>query len=203
VASALKPGQRGEDLELLFRRTVLHNRMVLAWARRQPELDRERWACVGISMGGMVATALLAVEPQLRAGALCLAGGDLAGMVLVSSEHRVASWRRWRQVSDGATGLVLQDELRRELVSDPARLGSYIPTEKVLMVGGSLDSVVPPAHQHLLWESLGRPDWRSLPLGHYTAALAFGSVVASVDAFFGERFREAPAAALAQESGGR
>jgi dienelactone hydrolase len=188
VASALRAGQRSHDLELLFRRTVVHNRMVLAWARQQSELDPARTACIGISMGGMIGTAVLAVEPQLRGAALCLAGGDLAGMVRVSSEERVHSWLEWRRRTDGSSGTALERELRHELVSDPARLGPYIATEKVLLIGGSFDTVVPLRHQDLLWESLGRPERRLLPLGHYSAALAFGSIVSHIDTFLHLRF---------------
>lgn len=189
VASALKPGQRGHELETLFRRTILHNRMILDWARSHADIDTTRQACVGISMGGMIGAVLLAVEPSLRAGALCLAGGDLAGITLASAETRVRSWRRWRHETDGTSGEELRREIRFEVVSDPALIGPYVDTERVLLVGSSLDDVVPPANQDLLWESFGRPERHILPLGHYTAALAFESMLSSVDEFLQKRFR--------------
>ena len=95
----------------------------------------------------------------------------------------------------------LERELSLGLLSDPARLGPYIPTEKVLMVGGTLDSVVPPRNQDWLWESLGRPERRSLPLGHYTSALAFSSIMGSVDAFLQRRFADAADAPLLADDG--
>jgi hypothetical protein len=55
------------------------------------------------------------------------------------------------------------------------------------MVGTTLDTVVRPQHQQLLWEALGRPRRLNLPLGHYTAALALDPVITSVAEFFGER----------------
>jgi len=187
LGSALSPPQRGPDLERLFRRTVLHNRILLAWARRSADIDRDRMGCVGISMGGIVGGVLMALEPGLRGGALCLAGGDIAGMLMVSRENRVVEWRRWRHLADGASGAELLRELREDLVSDPAFLGPYVPTEKVLLVGSSFDEVVPPVHQEMLWESLGRPQRDMLPLGHYTSALAFGAMLSRVDRFLGQR----------------
>ena len=192
VASALKPGQRGPELEELFRGTVRHNRMVLEWAREQPQIDSSRMGCVGISMGGMVASALMAVEPDLQGGAVCLAGGNLADMLMVSAEPRAERWRRWRHVEDGISGSMLRAELREHIVSDPALLGPFIPTEKVVLIGGALDSVVPPNHLDLLWESLGRPERHTLPLGHYTAALAFPSIMTTVDGFLGQRLSRPP-----------
>lgn len=189
VTSALKPPQRGHELELLLRRTVVHNRMLLDWARRQDNVEPERMGCIGVSLGAIVATLMLAVESDLRAGALCLAGGDLPDLLINSAENRVARWRRWRRRTDGVAGSELARELRRFVLSDPARIGPYIPTHKVLMVGGSFDEVVPRRNQEVLWESLGRPERRALPLGHYTAFLAFSSILDSVAGFLDARLR--------------
>lgn len=197
VASALKPEQRGPELETLLRRTIVHNRMVLHWARSQPMIDPTRTAAVGISLGGMIGGALFAVEPGLRAVALCLAGGDLPGLVMVSAESRAHSWRSWRHHADGLLGAELRRELATHVLSDPALLGPYVPTSKVLLVGGLFDAVVPKRNQDVLWESLGRPERQLLPVGHYTSALAFGAIVGSIDAFLCQRFAAAPAGAAA------
>lgn len=188
VARALDPGQRGHDMETLLRRTIVHNRMLLEWVRQRDDVDPRRHGCVGISMGGMIGAVLLAVEPELLGGALCMAGGDLAGIALTSSEIQAVRWRQWRHETDGVSGDELRRELRRLLVSDPARAGAYVATERVLLVGTALDEVVPPANQDLLWESFGRPERHILPLGHYTAMLAFPSVLGSVDDFLERRF---------------
>jgi len=197
VASALDTGQRGAELEQLFRRTVIQNRMVLHWARLQPQIDPRQTACVGVSMGGIVATVLLAAEPQLRAAALCLAGGDLARLMMVSAEGRVVRWRRWRHLEDGRGGSELYRELETDLLSDPALVGPFIATDKVIMIGSDLDEVVPIDKQDTLWESLGRPARHHLPLGHYTAALAFGSIFGSVHEFLRKRFAAAAPVRLA------
>ena len=187
VASALKPGQRGAELEQLFRRTVVHDRALLAWARRQPEVDASRLASLGVSFGGMVGTALLAVEPDVRAGALCLAGGDLADLIHVTSEGRARSWLRWRQQEDGIGAFELTREIEREAGSDPMRMGVYVATDRTFLITATLDTVVPVAFQDLLWESLGRPQRMRIPTGHYSAALALGSILSAIDGFFRQR----------------
>ena len=187
VESALKPPQRAWDLEVLCRRTVIHDRMLLEWARRQGELDPTRQGLLGVSFGGMVAVALLATEPGLRGGAICLAGANLAELVHESSEHRVRSWVSWRRREDGVTGDVLVQEIERDAVSEPASMGAYVATDRVLLVNASYDTVVPRRFQDLLWESLGRPQRYFVPFGHYTAALALGSVLDQVDGFLRAR----------------
>jgi hypothetical protein len=188
IESALRSGQRSDDLERLFRRTVVQNRALLAWARAQPELDATRTALLGLSTGGLVGAALLAVEPRLAAGALCLAGGDLPDLLTVSAEDRVVRWREDRVRDEGLPLTELQRELDRELTSDPALLAAFIATERVLMVGARWDEVIPWRNQQLLWESLGRPQRLLLPLGHYSAALALGPVLTAVDRFYRRRF---------------
>ena len=188
VAPALRPPQRGWDLEVLCRRTVIHDRMLLVWARRQAELDPERLGALGVSFGGMVATALLAVEPDLKGAAVCLAGADLAGLVRDCSENRVQTWTRWRQCADGIGEAELVREIEREAGSEPARMGVYVAAERVLLVGATYDTVIPRPFQDLLWESLGRPIRFLVPFGHYSAVLALGRVLDEVDRFLQMRF---------------
>jgi dienelactone hydrolase len=192
VTSALRAPQREQDLEALLRRTVVHNRALLAWARRQPRIDAARTGAVGLSLGGILGAALLATEPELRGAALCLAGGDLPDLLQRSAEERVIGWRRWRREADGIAGSELQRQLEAALRSDPARLGAHVATEKVLLVHATLDDVVPRRNQDVLWESLGRPRRLLVPLGHYTAALALWPILAAVDGFLRQRFAGAP-----------
>lgn len=186
VAGALVAPQRCEDLERLFRRTVVHYRMLLAWAREAELVAGRRAAVLGISMGGIIGSVLMAVEPDLQAGALCLAGADLPELVLCTTENRVLRWLEWRRRQDGCGDWEIGTELRRHLRSDPVHLSACVPTGKVLLVAATLDEVVPWHHQQLLWEALGRPRRVLLPLGHYSAALMLHPILDAVARFFDE-----------------
>jgi pimeloyl-ACP methyl ester carboxylesterase len=194
VAAALCPPQRGADLEQLFQRTVLHQRALLAWVRHGAIPAPPATFALGVSMGGMIAAALAAVEPDLDGVAICLAGADLPGIVLDSDESRVVHWRQWRMTTDGIGTATLRQELQQTLLSDPARLAPFATTERILLVHATLDEVVRTPHQDLLWEALGRPRRILIPLGHYTSALAIDSIIASVTAFFRERRPAVPVA---------
>jgi hypothetical protein len=67
------------------------------------------------------------------------------------------------------------------------RLAPYVATERVLLVAATFDDVVRPRYQDLLWEALGRPGRMSVPLGHYSAALALDAVLDAIVAFFAEQ----------------
>ena len=185
VGAAMKPPQRAPELDDLFRRTVLHQRILLAWLR-DAEPRSARYA-LGISMGGMVTTVLAALEPGLDGAAICLAGGDLAGIVQTSSEARVRSWVKWRQEADGVGMDHLGWELHELLRHEPLAFAPSVDPAKILFVSAGFDSVVPPHKQDLLCEALGRPARLTVPFGHYTAALAIDPILSAAAAHFRSR----------------
>ncbi len=196
AGSALRPPQRGPELETLLVRTVLHQRIALAWASDCAAIRPvQKFAC-GVSMGGIVTTVLTAVEPSLSGSAMCLAGADLPTILGNSSEARIEKWRNWRLAEDGLAGNLLERELRAALRSDPLRLGPCVRTDRVFLVAADFDDVVRPAHQDLLWEALGRPQRLCIPLGHYTAALCLDPLISSIADFFDGK-RQPPAAMVA------
>jgi pimeloyl-ACP methyl ester carboxylesterase len=189
AAGAFRPPQTPHDIEELFRRTIVHNRMLLAWAKQVPEIDGGRSALLGLSTGGFVGTALLALEPDLAGGALCLSGADIPGIVLCTAESRVVAWRGWRRREAGADLGELARELGAALRSDPYHLAPHVGASRVLLVHALLDRVVPRRYQDLLWERLGRPQRLTLlHLGHYSAALALTRILDEVEAFYRRRF---------------
>jgi len=180
---ALAPPQRGPDLNELFRRTVLHQRLLLAWLRAADNPPPSTHV-MGLSMGGIISTVLAAVDPQVQSVAICLAGADLPSLVLTTSESRVHDWLEWRQKTDGIGVDSLHWELQQFLSYEPSRYAPFVPTEKVLFVSAMLDTVVPRHNQSLLWEGLGRPRRLDMPFGHYSAALAVDRVIgAAADHF--------------------
>ncbi len=192
AGSALVPPQRGADLQELFRRTVLHQRLLLAWLREPAHEPPPAVFVLGMSLGGIVATAVAALEPDLDGLAICLSGGDLGSLVTDSSEHRVQRWVAWRHQNDGIGRDTLQWELHRELAFEPIAMAPAIATGKVLFVSAWFDTVIPRRNQDLLWEALGRPARLTVPLGHYTAALAIEPILSAA----AEHFRShLPAAA--------
>lgn len=185
AGGALTEGQRGAELDELFRRTVLHQRLVLHWQRSHEQEPVPRFV-LGLSLGGMVTTVVGALEPELDGLAICLSGADLPDLVATSSEGRVERWRDWRRAADGVGDDHLRWELATTLQHEPLRFAGAIATDRVLMVSACFDTVVPQRNQDALWEALGRPARLVLPLGHYTAGLWFDGILDAVaDHFHG------------------
>ena len=184
AGAALKPPQRGPELEELFRRTVLHQRLLLAWLRAPEHSPPSATFVLGMSLGGIVATAVAALEPELAGVAICLSGGDLPRLVPRSSERRVQAWVDWRRRHDGVSTDELAWELAHHLALEPVAMAASVPTEKVLFVAAEFDTVIPRANRQILWEALGRPAQFAVPWGHYSAILAIDPIVGAAAAHF-------------------
>ncbi len=183
----LRAPQRGPDLERLFQRMVVHQRAVLHWLLTRPGPRPAASFAMGVSLGGIIAVALTAVEENIAGAAICLAGANLPTVVIDSAEPRIDSWRRWRRDEDRIDARGLESELRDTLLSDPAHLAAHIETDRTFLVAAGMDDVIRPQHQDLLWEALGRPERLTVGLGHYSAALALGPILTAVSGYFSAR----------------
>jgi dienelactone hydrolase len=177
------------ELEEKLRTHVVEHRGFIEWCTGRPELDPDRIGILGLSLGGILGAVLTAVEPRIRAASICLAGGDLPGLLMDTTEGRIVDWVE-EQEAKGLTRPRVEDAVRAALTSDPARLGAHVDPRRVFLVTASLDEVMPRRNATLLWESLGRPKRLVIPLGHYTTALAFDLILSDVESFSRERFAE-------------
>jgi hypothetical protein len=187
VDGAMVKGQRSEELDRLLQRTVLQQRLLLAWVHGPENPPPTATFVLGISVGGIIATTLAALEPGLDGVAICLAGGDLKTLLPRSGEWRVRRWVEWRKTEDGVGRDHLEWELEHWLVAEPLVTAASIPPGKVLFVSAAFDDVVPRRNQDLLWEALGRPARMTVPLGHYWSALALHAILSAAADHFTAR----------------
>lgn len=176
-----------EDAELWTRKGVAARRALLDWLSERPEVDGERVAAFGISMGGILSSVLMAAEPRFACGVIALAGGDLAGVIASSSEGRIERYFAAKQAELGIGPVELEQRLRHALPSDPLRVAHAVDPRKLLMISTSLDTVVPTRFQTRLWKALGKPTRVDLFAGHYTAILYLPWLTERVIEFFHEQ----------------
>jgi dienelactone hydrolase len=152
-----------------LRAALLDARRLLDWLVTRPEVDPERIATVGVSLGGILAATLLGVDARVRAGVLLMAGGGVAEILHDSSEKPVRAFRnalREERGLEGRDAFVAALQPFTEPV-DPLSYAEWIDPRSVLIVSGRFDRVVPPERTRALWEALRRPTWIHLPIGHY------------------------------------
>jgi len=181
-----------DELEAKLVRVVCAQRAFLAWVAEREGIDRGRIGCFGISMGGILATLLAAVEPRLDCAVICLAGGDFGELVVSADEIKLERWVRERLAADGISAAELQERIRREFEVEPLHFAPAVDPRRVLFVAARWDGVIPRSSREALWQALGRPERVDVPLGHYTSILALDWLVGRASRFAAGRFEDDP-----------
>lgn len=152
-----------------LRHALLDARLLLDWLERHPDVDPHRIGSAGVSIGGIMAATLLAVDERVRAGFFVMAGGGLAEILYESTERPVRAFRDRVLAS-------LPEPSRKAFLAaarpyteplDPLTYADRVDPGQALLISGRFDRVVPPARTRALWEALGRPPWHRFPGGHY------------------------------------
>jgi dienelactone hydrolase len=131
--------------------TVLDCRRAFAWLETRPEVDPNKLAILGTSLGSFVGGVVASAEPKVKTACLLLGGG---GLVDSFSEHPKA----------GAVFIALavvgisKDRLKRLIDPvDPLTYAERLKDKRLLLIAASQDDVVPPAAMKRLWEATGKP----------------------------------------------
>ena len=150
-----------ESMRATMGQSVLDVRRTVDWIATRPELDANRIALTGTSLGGLVGATAYGVEPRITAAAFVLAGADLAHILWHSS--RVVAQRdelRRRGYSEG--------RLREELAGiEPLRYLARRRTSPTFVVGARFDTVIPPEDTQKLIEALPEAHVLWVDTGHY------------------------------------
>ena len=168
---------------------------ILEW---REDVDRTRIAAAGVSVGGILACLLHGTDPRVSAGFYIMPGGDVARILSDSTERPIRAFRNnlMKRESLDVEGFVARMQpLLADL--DPMRFAPAIDPASVFLASSRFDRVIRPPHAEKLWESLGRPRWTRMPIGHYQLLPLFWWVVNRgadhLDTFFADRAPAPPA----------
>lgn len=150
-----KSPEKGTPLDSVLRLrrrsglTVVETKRIVDYLESRPEIDKSRIYLFGISMGAMVGTSALAMEPRFRGGILMWGGGDLPRLV---SENRNAKmelkpYQRW--LASWATILFRP-------VEPLLRIDSIAP-RPLLFQNALHDEIVPKVCTEAYYEKAGDP----------------------------------------------
>ena len=144
----------------------------------QDERGVERVGITGISLGGYTTALMAAVEPRLHCAIPNVPVVSIADLVL-----------EWQPI--GAMVRALLTGLRRDLsearqlmaCACPLTYPPRIPRERLMVIGGVGDRMVPPKHARLLWDHWGRCRLHWFP-GSHLIHLDKGDYVREMASFF-------------------
>lgn len=149
-----------------LRQTVMDIRRAKAILAALPEVDDERIAITGVSLGGIMTSLAAGVDGTFWRVVPILAGGDIAAICF----HDTRETRRIRQACE-AKGIDQKRlaEILRPV--EPLTFANRIDPKSCLMINALHDEVIPMPTTIALRKAIGMPQMLMIPVGHYGAAL--------------------------------
>lgn len=87
--------QTVQDLMDKFRHTITDARALMQHIKDMPEIDEERIAVAGVSLGSLLSAVMMGVDEEIDAGAFILSGGGLSEILYDSEEETVEAFRNY------------------------------------------------------------------------------------------------------------
>lgn len=131
------------------RQTVLDLRLATAWLASRPEVDSKRLGIMGTSLGSLIGTLTAEMEPNLSRLAVLLGGG---GFVDTFWDDPRARTYRDAYVLLGGT----KEKIKQLLAPvDPLTHAANLKQQKVMIMAGKRDEILPPSMATALWKASG------------------------------------------------
>ncbi len=149
--------------------TIVDVRRLIDWAEQRTEIDADRVALIGCSLGAFVAGTLATQEPRLAA-TVAVMGGSHLNSVAAYCDGKRASRVQATAKSFGWN----REELAAQLepitsVLDPANYPGRVDPNRVLIIEANRDKCVPEKSREDLWLALGKPERISMNYDHAPA----------------------------------
>ncbi len=184
------PGSGHEDA--VNRRAILALRTLLDLLSNHPAIDRDRLGMIGSSLGGIVTSMMVGVEPErIKAAVIAVGAGNLPFVLSTSDNSNVSELRRQRMEHlKLANSEAYEDWLRPIVKFDPMFFTPRAVKDRIMMVTAKADTKVPYEMQRALHEAFGRPTVSEYSGGHIETILSmtyfyFGEIVNFYKSRFG------------------
>jgi predicted esterase len=164
-----QPGTPEEWLGV-YRSSVIEIRRFIDWASGQKEIDPNRIAIAGISMGGIISSIAMAVDTRIQAGVFIVIGGNNAvmswgGRSTIPGAHRcsredcLGAYSKYPDYLDEVAkkGIENVTPAKECFLFDPLTFAANLRNRPVLMINGKNDEVVSEDSTICLWEACGKP----------------------------------------------
>ena len=145
----------GGDADFLYNgmvETVGDVRRSIDFLETRPRIDRNRIGYLGISLGSILGTMTMAVEPRLKAAGFVVGGADWKLIIPAFIE---AERKRDRQNNRNGALLRRTQKLLDDI--DPKNYAARITPRPMLMINGRNDTIIPPASARALYQSARQP----------------------------------------------
>lgn len=179
--------QNAEYVEDYLRQTVLDSRQILDYLVERKKVDSNKLGCLGMSLGGIRASVVSAVDERIKCCVIGLAGGSMADIAFLSGLKEVKRYIKGL-VERGISKEIIRTEISDKIITDPLKLARYIDARNTLMYVAMFDRVIHRKCGDKLWEAAGKPEAVYILSGHFTSLLFLPYAEWDSLNFFKEKF---------------
>lgn len=185
-----------------YRISVVDVLQIVDWAATRQELDKEKLAVCGISLGGFISAIGMGVDSRIRAGVLMVMGGNStrinAGSVYrKTTKSPILTDAEYREVQSNYANYLAEVSEKgyenveapdRAFLIDPLTFAHSLRERPVLMVNATWDEAVPKGATLEFWEACGKPQIAWYPGTHASIWLWYPFIGRRVVGFLAETF---------------
>jgi hypothetical protein len=179
--------QNAEYVEDYLRQTILDSRQILDYLVKRKEVDGNKLGCLGMSLGGIRASIVSAIDERIKCCVVGLAGGSMADITFLSELKEVKRYIRGL-VERGISLETIRAEVSDKIITDPLKLAEYSDARETLMYIAMFDRVIHRECSDNLWEAAGKPEAVYFLSGHFTSLLFLPYAEHDSLNFFKEKF---------------
>jgi poly(3-hydroxybutyrate) depolymerase len=185
-----------------YRASVIEVRQIIDWAASRPEIDKERIAVLGISLGGFVSEIAMGVDKRIKAGVFMIAGGNSEiitwktknnaiprGHGCTEAEcHQIRS--RYPEYLAEVTekGIDNVVPLNHCYLTDALTFAPSLRGRPVLMLNAKWDKTVPTEATLDFWKACHEPEIKWLPGSHVGFWLWYPAIAREITRFLSSTF---------------
>jgi BAAT / Acyl-CoA thioester hydrolase C terminal len=161
---------------LLIRQSVIDVRRGIDFLETREAVDQSQVAVLGMSLGGILGALATVSDGRIGATVMLVSSGNLAEIMATSHYGRVAKFRRGMVKRYNLKNEAELLEFARPLMErvDPVTYADRMDPARLLMINGYQDNIIKISAAQHTWQAFGRPEWRTLPIGHYSAFAMIG-----------------------------
>ena len=152
-----------------LRQLIIDHRIVIDWLETQKNLNFQKLACFGISLGGIKTILISGNEPRIKYTIAYLAGSDLPQILTESTEKGVVKRRKHLLEKYKFSLEELHENLKKNITIEPSLYAQNIDPKSSFIVTARFDNAVPYSAGQKLYKSLNQPLQLTIYTGHYTA----------------------------------
>lgn len=182
--------------------SVIDVRQVVDWANYRAEINKEKIAAIGISLGGFISAIAMGIDKRIGAGVFLVAGGNSEKITCKGrrSDYRkrynytdaeyYQNQKRYAQYLAEVAGKGVENvtPAKKSFLTDPMTFASYLQKRPVLMINAIWDEAIPREAALDFWEACGKPAIAWFPAAHASIWLYYPLISRKISRFLSSTF---------------